>query len=582
MKTRRFLKAFWALARPYWVSERRGKGLLLLASVVALSLGLVGIDVLINAWNNDFYNALQEKKIDAFYGLLGKFTLLAFAYILVAVYRFYLQQMLQIEWRTWLNERYLADWLRERAYYRLPLLAREGPATVEGIDNPDQRIAEDLRIFVDMTLSLGLGLLSAIVTLISFVTVLWTLSGALRFTLGAADIEIPGYMVWFALLYAIAGSWLTHKIGRPLIGLEYNQQRYEADYRFALVRLRENSEGVALYRGENEELGGFRARFVNVIGNWWAIMKKRKELGFFTISYAQLAVIFPFVVAAPRYFSGAMTLGGLMQTASAFRHVQEALSWFIDAYPQFATWKATVDRLTGFTQALEQAREEAERIDGDRVEAETDALSLEALSVTLPRGEPLLAPTSLSIGRGERVLVTGPSGSGKSTLFRSIAGIWPYWKGRIVLPKGARFLFLPQKPYFPLGSLKDAVCYPGLAGYIEDAGVCDALRRVGLGQLVDDLARVRDWGQVLSGGEQQRLAFARVLLNKPDWVFLDEATASLPDDAQAALYRLLAERLPDATVVSIGHRESLAEFHARRLDWKPALGPGAEPRLESA
>lgn len=582
MKTRRFLKAFWALAKPYWVSDQRRKGLLLLVSVIALSLGLVGIDVLINAWNNDFYNAIQEKKIDAFYGLLGKFTLLAFAYILVAVYRFYLQQMLLIEWRTWLNERYLADWLRDRAYYRLPLLAREEPATVEGVDNPDQRIAEDLRIFVDVTLTLGLGLLSAIVTLVSFVTVLWTLSGALRFTLGAADIEIPGYMVWFALLYAIAGSWITHKIGRPLIGLEFNQQRYEADYRFALVRLRENSEGVALYRGENEELGGFRSRFVNVIGNWWAIMKKRKELGFFTISYAQLAVIFPFVVAAPRYFSGAMTLGGLMQTASAFRHVQDALSWFIDAYPQFATWKATVDRLTGFTQALAQAREEAERIDGERIEEETDALALENLSVALPQGEPLLASSSLAIRRGERVLVTGPSGSGKSTLFRTIAGIWPYWKGRIVLPKGARFLFLPQKPYFPLGTLKDAVCYPGQAGYVDDQTLCEALRVVGLGHLADELARVRDWGQVLSGGEQQRLAFARVLLNRPDWVFLDEATASLPDEAQAAMYRLLAERLPDATVVSIGHRESLAEFHARRLDWKPARGPGAGPRLEPA
>jgi putative ATP-binding cassette transporter len=582
MKTRRFLTAVWALAKPYWVSDQRRKGLLLLAAVIALSLGLVGINVLINAWNNDFYTAIQEKRVDAFYGLLGKFTVLAFAFIIMAVYQLYLQQMLQIEWRTWLNERYLADWLHERAYYRLQLLGRETASALEGVDNPDQRIAEDLRFFVDYTLSLALGLLSAVVTLVSFVTILWTLSGPLRFTLGAGEVTIPGYMVWFALLYAVAGSWLTHKIGRRLIGLEFNQQRYEADYRFALVRLRENSEGVALYHGENEELGGFRSRFVNVIGNWWSIMKKRKELGFFTNSYGQLAIIFPFVVAAPRYFSGAMTLGGLMQTASAFGQVQGALSWFVDAYPQFATWKATVDRLTGFTQALALAREEAARIDGEHVEAEGNELSLEHLSVARPQGEPLLAPTSLAIGRGERVLVTGPSGSGKSTLFRSIAGIWPYWKGRIVLPKGARFLFLPQKPYLPLGSLKHAVCYPAQAGYVDDPAVCDALRLVGLGHLADELARVQNWSQVLSGGEQQRLAFARVLLNKPDWVFLDEATASLPDDAQAALYRLLTERLPDATVVSIGHRDSLAEFHTRRLDWKPAAGAGAGPRLEPA
>jgi len=582
MKTRRFLTAVWALAKPYWVSDQRRKGLLLLSAVIALSLGLVGINVLINAWNNDFYTAIQEKRVDAFYGLLGKFTLLAFAFIIMAVYQLYLQQMLQIEWRTWLNERYLADWLHERAYYRLQLLGRETASAREGVDNPDQRIAEDLRFFVDYTLSLALGLLSAVVTLVSFVTILWTLSGPLRFTLGAGEVTIPGYMVWFALLYAVAGSWLTHKIGKRLIGLEFNQQRYEADYRFALVRLRENSEGVALYHGENEELGGFRSRFVNVIGNWWSIMKKRKELGFFTNSYGQLAIIFPFVVAAPRYFSGAMTLGGLMQTASAFGQVQGALSWFVDAYPQFATWKATVDRLTGFTQALALAREEAARIDGEHVEAEADALSLEHLSVALPQGAPLLGPTSLAIGRGERVLVTGPSGSGKSTLFRSIAGIWPYWKGRIVLPKGARFLFLPQKPYLPLGSLKHAVCYPAQAGYVDDPAVCDALRLVGLGHLADELARVQNWSQVLSGGEQQRLAFARVLLNKPDWVFLDEATASLPDDAQAALYRLLTERLPDATVVSIGHRDSLAEFHTRRFDWKPADGAGAGPRLEPA
>lgn len=580
MKTRRFLKAFWALAKPYWVSDDRRKGLLLLAAVIALSLGLVWINVLINVWNNDFYNAIQEKRVEAFYGLLGKFTLLAFAFIIMAVYQLYLQQMLQIEWRTWLNERYLADWLHERAYYRLQLLGRETASTLEGVDNPDQRIAEDLRLFVDYTLSLGLGLLSAVVTLLSFVTVLWVLSGPLRFALGGSEVSIPGYMVWFALLYAVAGSWLTHKIGKPLIGLEFNQQRYEADYRFALVRLRENSEGVALYHGENEELGGFRSRFVNVIGNWWAIMKKRKEIGFFTNSYGQLAIIFPFVVAAPRYFSGAMTLGGLMQTASAFGQVQAALSWFIDAYPQFATWKATVDRLTGFTAALALAREEAERIDGEHVEAEADELSLEQMSVALPQGEPLLAPTSLSIRRGERVLVTGPSGSGKSTLFRSLAGIWPYWKGRIVLPKGARFLFLPQKPYFPLGSLKHAVCYPAQAGYVDDPTVCEALRAVGLGRLEDQLERVQNWGQVLSGGEQQRLAFARVLLNKPDWVFLDEATASLPDEAQADLYRLLAERLPEATVVSIGHRSTLAEFHPRRLDWKPVAG--ASPRLEPA
>jgi putative ATP-binding cassette transporter len=557
MQKRKFLRAFWQLAKPYWVSSERGKGLALLAAVVALTLGIVWINVLLNSWNNEFYNAIQDKKLDDFYRLLGKFTLLAFAYIVAAVYRVYLQQMLQIEWRTWLNERYLGAWLGERAYYRLQLLDK-------GTDNPDQRVAEDLRLFVDATLSLSLGLLSAVVTLVSFIAILWTLSGALELW----GVTIPGYMVWFALAYAVAGTWLTHLIGKPLIGLEFGQQRFEADYRFSLVRLRENAEGIALYRGEQEELANFRARFANVIGNWWAIMRKQKQLGWFTSFYGQLAIIFPFVVAAPRYFSGQIPLGGLMQTASAFGQVQGALSWFIDAYTQFASWKATVDRLTGFSAALEHVRVEAGRLDGERKEGASESLETRDLALALPQGKQLLAPSSLQFQRGEAVLVSGPSGAGKSTLFRALAGIWPYWSGRILLPKGARLLFLPQKPYLPVGVLKHAVCYPADAAARDDGEVIEALRVVGLGHLEPELARAENWAQVLSGGEQQRLAFARALLNRPDWLFLDEATASLPEDTQAALYRLLKERLPATTVVSIGHRASLEEFHPRRLAWQ--------------
>jgi putative ATP-binding cassette transporter len=557
MQKKRFFPALWALTKPYWLSEKRGRGLILLGTVIALVLMLVWLEVQFNTWNRDFYTTLETKDQAEFYRQLGLFTLLAVLYIVLQVYRQYFQQMLLIEWRTWLTERYLGDWLKDRAYYRLQLLDK-------GTDNPDQRIADDLNIFVDLTLSMALGLLSAVVTLVSFVGILWVISGAIT----VDGFEIPGYMVWVALLYAVAGTWLTHLIGRPLIAIGFDQQRFEANFRFSLVRLRENAEGVALYRGEPGELENFRARFANVIGNWWAKMLKQKQLTWFTSFYGQMAIIFPFVVSAPRYFSGKTPLGEMFQIASAFGQVQGALSWFLNAYSSFANWKATVDRLTGFTAALEHAREEAERLDGERYEGDGPDLTVDRLELDLPQGAPLLAATNLRLKRGESVLVTGPSGAGKSTLFRALAGIWPYWKGKIALPKGATLLFLPQKPYLPIGPLKYAACYPGDDSAIPDEAVREALSAAGLKHFAGDLARDENWAQLLSGGEQQRLAIARALLNRPDWLFLDEPTSALPDEAQAALYRLLKEKLPGATLVSIGHRAELAQFHAQRLSWR--------------
>lgn len=561
-----FWPAFWALAKPYWVSGARRKGVILLCSVVGFTLALVWVEVQFNDWNKGFYDTFEHKDRLGFYLELGRFAFLAVLFIVLAVYKQYLQQMLMIEWRAWLTDTYLQDWLDGQAYYRLQLLDR-------GTDNPDQRIADDLNGFVDLTLSLSLGLLSAIVTLVSFVGILWVISGPLE----VGGVTIPGYMVWVALLYAIAGTWLTHLIGQPLIGMNFARQRVEADFRFALVRLRENSEGVALYRGEAGELAGFKARFADVIAKWWAIMLKQKQITWFTAFYGQLAIIFPFVVSAPRYFSGAAPLGSIFQTASAFGQVQGALSWFIGAYPSFANWRATVERLTGFTQALARARAEADRLDGDRLEGEDAGLTLEHLVISLPQGRPLLGDTSLRLAPGESVFVTGPSGSGKSTLFRSIAGIWPYWQGRILLPKGARLLFLPQKAYLPIGTLKNAIAYPAQADAVSDAEVTEALVAVGLGALQGDLARDENWGQVLSGGEQQRVAFARALINRPEWLFLDEASAALPEQAQAEMYSLMRERLPQTTLVSIGHRESLAQFHQRRLRWQ--VTPGEAPGL---
>jgi putative ATP-binding cassette transporter len=539
------------------VSENRGKALGLLALVVALALAMVYMEVQFNYWNRDFYNTFEKKDQSEFFYQLGKFGVLAVIWIVMAVYRLWFLQMLQIQWRTWLTDHFLEEWMQDQAHYRIQLLDR-------GTDNPDQRIADDLHMFVDYTSDLALGLLSAVVTLISFVVILWGLSGSLELW----GLNIPGDLVWTALIYASVGTVLTHYVGRKLIPLNFMQQRVEADFRFSLVRLRENSEGVALYRGEREELGGLRNRFAGVIANWWQLMRKRKQLNWFQSFYAQLAIIFPYIVVSPRFFSGSIPLGAIFQTASAFGQVQGSLSWFINAYTSYATWKATVDRLIGFRASIERVRDEADQLDGERLESADGAIALDDLAIGLPQGAPLLSPTSVQLKPGEDVLVTGPSGAGKSTFFRSLAGIWPYWKGRIKLPKGARLLFLPQKPYLPLGSLRHAVSYPDEPTEHSDETIKNALKAVGLPQLAADLERSENWAQVLSGGEQQRLAFARALLNRPDWLFLDEATAALPEEDQAALYRLLKERLTGTTLVSIGHRESLGAYHDKRLVWQ--------------
>ena len=555
MQTTGFLKAFWRLTKPYWMSAQRRKGITLLTTVIGLALMLVWLELQFNEWNRDFYNTLESRDQDEFFRQFGRFALLALVYIVTAVYRLYFQQMLVIEWRTWLTEHYLKNWLSDQAYYRMSLGDR-------GTDNPDQRIQEDLKFFVDYTLSLLVGLISAVATLIVFVGVLWALSGPI--TLGG--VTIPGYLVWAAVLYAGIGTWLTHRIGKPLIKLDFDQQRYEADFRFSLVRFRENSEGVALYRGEPQEMSGFLQRFHFVITNWWALMLRQKRLGWFTSFYAQLAIIFPYVMVAPRYFSGSISMGVIFQAASAFNQVQNSLSWFINAYTNFAVWKATVDRLIGFSASLEKVREL--KVAGERTESASGELEIANLALDLPQGKQLLANTSLKLRKGEDVLVTGPSGAGKSTLFRALAGIWPYWKGAIRLPQGAKLLFLPQKPYLPIGSLKDVACYPGDGKDFSDDEVRETLTAVSLPHLADQLERNENWAQVLSGGEQQRLAFARALLNRPEWLFLDEATASLPEDAQDALYGLLKTKLTNTTIVSIGHRESLVRHHDKRLAWQ--------------
>jgi putative ATP-binding cassette transporter len=558
VRTRFPWRAFWRLALPYFRSEERWGAAGLLALVVGLALVGVYLEVVFNEWNRFFYNALEQRDEKAYMHQLFRFSWLAGLFILLGIYRLFFNQMLQIRWRRWMTDRFLRAWLAHRTYYRLQLTGGE-------TDNPDQRIAEDVRQFVALTLGLGLGLLSAIVTLASFIVILWTLSGPFAFEAFGMAIEIPGYMMWAALVYAVIGTWFIDRVGRKLVGLNFNQQRYEADFRFSLVRLRENAEAVALYGGEAREHEGFHRRFAFVVANWWALMWRTKLLNLFSLSYNQLAIIFPFVVAAPRYFSGAIQLGDLMQIASAFGQVQSSLSFIVNAYTTIAEWRAVIERLVTFQEAIDQARAAAAAPAIASEPGTGAALEAHELSLALPTGRTLLSPASFAIEPGESVLVAGPSGSGKSTLFRAFAGIWPFGAGKVRVPQDARVMFLPQKPYMPLGTLAETLAYPEPAEETSEADKRRALVDVGLPGFVDRLNEIQNWGQALSPGEQQRVAFARVLLKRPNWVFLDEATASLDTQLEERLYTLVKERLPGLTIVSIGHRPGIVRFHRRRL-----------------
>ena len=558
------LSTIWRLAIPYFRSEDRRPGLILLAALITMELSMVGITVLLNQWYNRFYNSLQDRNWDAFVGHLLFFCALAAAATIVQVYQLYLNQWLQIRWRRWMTKQYLGHWLEGATHYRMQLQG-------EVADNPDQRIADDIRLFIERSLTIGVGLLGAIVTLMSFIVILWTLSNAAPLQLFGTPVPIPGYLVWAALIYAAIGTALTHWIGWPLVQLNFNQQRYEADFRFNLVRVRENSEQIALLAGETAESERLLTRFANVVANWHRIMLRQKRLTFFTTAYNRVQIVFPFIVVGPAYFAGSMQLGGLVQTAGAFNSVETALSYFITIYRELAEWRAVIARLDGFDRSIGIAR--ASAATPRRADAVADAaprgLTIKGFSVQLPNGAPLVASEDLVIKAGERALVTGPSGCGKSTFFRAIADVWPFGSGSVLVPRGAKLMMLPQRPYFPVGSLESAVSYPSEPGAFAPERVAEVIEAVGLPALTRRLSEESHWNQILSLGEQQRLGIARALLQAPDYLFLDEATASLDEPAEAKLYRLLRERLPSATIVSIGHRSTLAEFHERQLSLQP-------------
>jgi len=577
------LRRVGKLAAPYFQSEEKWKARGLLFAVIALNLGTVYVTVLLNDWSRVFYDALENRNQPVFWTQLARFTYIAMAGISVAVFKFYLTQLLQVRWRAWMTRSYMSRWLANRTFYRIELaryLTRsEGAAAAQpNPDNPDQRIQEDMQLFTDYTVSLSMGILNAVVTLVTFVGILWALSGPFAFSVGGHEFTIPGLMVWVAVLYCTAGTFITHLIGRPLIGLNYQQQRFEADFRHHLMRVREYSEAIALDRGETVEHTQLDTRFSSVLRNYLALIRQQKNLVAFTSLFGQLAVVFPFFIAAPRFFSGAIQFGQIMQIARAFGTVQDSLSWFVDNYDRVAVWRATADRLTSFDEVM---RAHAQP-DGALVRDSAASLHTGGLDLALPDGSQLLAQAALAVQPGDSVLLQGPSGSGKSTLFRAFAGIWPFARGRVSIPDDATFM--PQRPYVPDGRLRDALAYPEPAANYTDAQLSQALKDGLLPALADRLDDHDAWSQKLSGGEQQRLAIARVLLKKPAWLFADEATSALDAESEATLYQRLAAMVQSAggAMVSIAHRATVGDHHQRRWTLVPrSEAGGARYRVEA-
>ncbi|KAF0104523.1 MAG: putative ATP-binding cassette transporter [Rhodospirillaceae bacterium] len=556
-----YLGDWWRLVVPYFRSEERWIAIVLLVGAIGLTLASVTVNVAFSEWNRRFYDSLQNKDEAAFWTEMGNFGWIAALAIAFGVARGLVSPYLRLRWRRWLTGHYLSHWLDGRGYYRIELERK--------VDNADQRISEDLRLLGFYTMTLLLGLISAVATLVSFLFILWQLSGPMSLAFIGLDVVIPGYMVWAALIYAFLGTWLANLVGRRLIPLNFLQQRYEANFRFGLMRVRENAEGIALYRGEPRENQVLEEKFTDVFNNAWRVLVTEMQLVFYQIGYGQLAIIFPYIVTAPRFFAGAITLGVVMQTAQAFGQVQSALSFFIDNYTNVAELRAVMDRLKGLQTAIDEKPPENIIVSPDAGRAD---VGTSGLDLALPTGQTLLKDLDLTLPKGAWTLISGSSGSGKSTLFRALAGIWPFGHGRVLIPAGARVLFLPQKPYIPIATLREAVKYPDENSTANDADVVQALEAARLGHLAGRLDEEAHWSNILSGGEQQRLAIARALVFKPDWLFLDEATASLDEANEAAVYGVLKERLPQATVVSIGHRPSLREWHATRLELKRAPG----------
>lgn len=551
-----WIKDAWFLAKPYWTSNDKYKATVLIVVVITFNLLMVAASVAINKWYNKFYDALQNYDKADFYHLLLVFCIIAFSNIAFAVLAYYFRKTLEIRWRKWLTAYYLDKWFKEKSYYKTKFLS-------EISDNPDQRISEDINGFITLLLDLSLGLINSIVTLCSFVIILWTISGPLNFTLGGHHFIIHGYIVWAAVLYAIAGTYITFKIGKPLIKLQYQQQAYEADFRFGLMHVREYSENIAFYNGEAQEKSTLITRFTNVVNNFVSIIYRQLKIEIFGVGYSQLAVIFPFLVAAPRYFIKAIKLGDVMQIASAFGRVQDALSYFINAYTSLSGWRAVMDRLYGFQLAIQNA----EKLDGLNIQPGNNYLTLDDVAINLPNGNSLANNISFDLKRGDSLLIKGRSGSGKTTLLRTIAGLWHFATGNIYQKSNLNSIFVTQKPYLPIGILKNSICYPQTENLPDNIELEKLLLKCSIGHLSSQLDESADWGNTLSVGEQQRVAFCRILINKPDIIYLDEATSALDEETEEQMYSLIKSLLPQSVIVSVGHRSTIAKWHNQILDF---------------
>lgn len=547
----RWGQQFWQLAGEYFSFRRSWRPLLVFALLLFLALFSVRMNVLFSFWYNGFYSALQGLDQTAFWYLLGVFAVLATIHVLRSLFNYYVTQSFNIHWRVWLTERLTADWMHGDAYYR-------GQFLEEPVDNPDQRIELDVNAFVSGSVSLALGAVSALVSLVAFTGILWGLSAPLA----VAGVEVPRAMVFAVYVYVLIATWIAFRLGRPLIRLNFLNEKLTANFRYALMRLRENAENIAFYQGAQVERGTLLGRFFALIGNVWALVWRSLKFNGFNLGVSQVAVVFPFILQAPRFFSGAIKLGDVMQTSQAFGQVQDSLSFFRESYDTFASYRATLDRLTGFLDANHQASE----LPHVATRELPRALDIAGLQVLRPDGHRLIADLSLNLQAGQALLIKGPSGSGKTTLLRALAGLWPYAEGAVARPLGEQALFLSQRPYLPLGDLRTAIAYPAQVGQEQDARMQQALRQVNLAHLAERLEESRDWTRILSIGEQQRLAFARVLFNQPHVVFLDESTSAMDEGLEHALYSLLRNEMPETLLVSVGHRSTLAGFHSHRLE----------------